>query len=343
MASSSFRPANNPRLGIAFICLGMVVITVNDSIVKVFSDRYPLHEIVFVRAAVALLFSLVVLQFEGGLKALRTGRPAAHIARGLCMVVANLAFFGALASVPLADVTALFFVAPLLITLLSIPFLGEKVGIRRFTAVAVGFVGVLVMLRPGAGELEHAPDRLTLLLPMVAALAYATMQILTRKLRASAPASAMAIYIQGMFIAVSLGFFTVAGDGRFAEGVENKSWLFLFRAWVWPTLEHWLVFVLLGGLSGFIAYALTQAYRLADAATLAPFEYVALPSAIALGWLVFDHLPDLWVLLGCTLIAGSGIYVYWRERRLAEGGGGRRRPEPTERGRAARADDLADP
>ena len=325
MAGSAFRPANDPRLGIALICLGMMVITVNDSIVKALSDRYPLHEIVFVRAIVALLFSLAVLRFEGGLRALRTGRPAAHIARGLCMVAANLAFFGALASIPLADATALFFVAPLLITLLSIPFLGEKVGIRRFSAVAVGFVGVLVVLRPGAGELEH--DRLTLLLPMAAALAYATMQILTRKLRASAPASAMAVYIQGMFIAVSLGFFAVAGDGRFAEGMENRSWLFLFRAWVWPTPEHWLILVLLGGLSGFIAYALTQAYRLADAATLAPFEYVALPSAIALGWLVFDHLPDLWVLLGCALIAGSGIYVYWRERKLADRGARRCSPE----------------
>ena len=319
MTGNAFRPANESRLGIALICLGMMVITVNDSIVKALSDRYPLHEIVFVRAVVALLFSLVVLHFEGGLRALRTGRPAAHIARGLCMVVANLAFFGALASVPLADVTALFFIAPLLITLLSIPFLGEKVGIRRLSAVVVGFIGVLIMLRPGAGELEHAPDRLTLLLPMVAALAYATMQILTRKLRASAPASAMAIYIQGMFILVSLGFFVVAGDGRFAENTDNRTWLFLFRAWVWPPLEHWLLFVLLGGLSGFIAYALTQAYRLADAATLAPFEYVALPSAIALGWIVFDHLPDRWVLLGCALIAGSGIYVYWRERRLAAG------------------------
>ena len=326
MARRAFRPANDPRLGIALICLGMMVITVNDSIVKALSDRYPLHEIVFVRAVVALLFSLVVLRFEGGLRALRTGRPAAHIARGLCMVAANLAFFGALAAIPLADATALFFVAPLLITLLSIPFLGEKVGVRRFSAVAVGFAGVLVMLRPGAGELEHAPDRWTLLLPMAAALAYATMQILTRKLRASAPASARAVYIQAMFIAVSLGFFAVAGDGRFAEGMENKSWLFLFRAWVWPTLEHWLIFALLGGLSGFIAYSLTQAYRLADAATLAPFEYVALPSAIVLGWLVFDHLPDLWVLLGCTLIAGSGIYVYLRERQLAERGGRRRAP-----------------
>ena len=317
MAGRGFRPAHNPRLGIAFICLGMMAITVNDSILKQFSDRYPLHEIVFVRAAVALLFSLAVLRFEGGFRALRTRRPGAHIARALCMVVANMSFFGALAAIPLADATALFFVAPLFITLLSIPFLGERVGIRRFSAVAVGFVGVLVVLRP-AGEIGQAVDRLILLLPVVAALAYAAMQILTRRLRASAPASAMAVYIQGTLIAVSVGFFVVAGDGRYAAGMESKSALFLLRAWTWPTPEHWLWFVLLGGLSAFIAYAVTQAYRLSDAATLAPFEYIALPMAIALGWLVFDHLPDVWVLLGCALIAGSGVYVYRRKKNLAD-------------------------
>ena len=326
MSSRAAGPAGNPRLGILFICLGMFVITINDTIVKQLSDRYPLHEIVFVRAAVAMLFSLVMLQFEGGFRALRTRSLGPQLARGLCMVIANMAFFGALAALPLADVTAMFFVAPLFITLLSIPFLGEKVGLRRFSAVAVGFVGVLVMLRPGSAGLEHAPDRLTLLLPIVAALAYATMQILTRRLRATAPASAMAIYIQGMFILVSLGFFVVAGDGRYAENLENKSLLFLFRAWIWPPVEHWLLFVLLGGLSAFIAYSLSQAYRLADAATLAPFEYVALPSAIALGWLAFDHLPDLWVLLGCALIAGSGIYVYSRERKLTAASARRRPP-----------------
>ena len=159
-----------------------------------------------------------------------------------------------------------------------------------------------------------------MLLPVVAALAYASMQILTRRLRASAPASAMAIYIQGTLVAVSLAFFVVAGDGRFAVGVESRSALFLLRAWSWPTLEHWLWFMLLGVMSAFIAYALTQAYRLTDAATLAPFEYVALPMAIALGWLVFDHLPDVWVVLGCALIAGSGLYVYRRKRTLAAGG-----------------------
>ena len=318
MSSSGFRPAHNPRLGILFISLGMMAITVNDAILKQFSDRYPLHEIVFVRAVVAMVFSLAMLRFEGGLRALRTRRLGPHIARALCMVVANLAFFAALAAIPLADATALFFVAPLFITLLSIPFLGEKVGLRRFSAVAVGFVGVLVVLRPGGGELGPGLERPAMLLPVVAALAYAGMQILTRRLRASAPASAMAVYIQGTLIAVSLGFFVVAGDGRYAAGVESKSALFLLRAWVWPTLEHWLWFGFLGCLSACIAYAVTQAYRLSDAATLAPFEYVALPMAIGLGWLVFDHLPDLWVLLGCALIAGSGVYVYRRKKMLAD-------------------------
>ena len=312
----------------------MMAITVNDSILKQFSDRYPLHEIVFVRAAVATLFSLVMLQFEGGLRALRTRRPGLHIARGLCLVVANMAFFAALAAIPLADATAVFFVAPLFITLLSIPLLGERVGIRRFSAVVVGFVGVLVVLRPGGSELGDGFDRVTLLLPVVAALAYAFMQILTRRLRASAPASAMAVYIQGSLMAASLAFLVVVGDGRYAVGIENKSALFLLRAWTWPTPEHWLWFVLLGAISAFIAYALTQAYRVSDAATLAPFEYVALPMAIALGWLVFDELPDLWVLLGCALIAGSGVYVYRRKKKLVEAEigapPGRREPEPTD-------------
>ncbi len=320
MSSRAVGPASNPRLGIAFICLGMFVITINDTIVKHYSDRYPLHEIVFLRATVAMFFSLVMLQFEGGFRALHTRRLGAQLARGLCMVIANMAFFGALAALPLADVTAIFFVAPLFITLLSIPFLGEKVGVRRFSAVIVGFIGVLIMLRPGTEEMEDAPDRMALLLPILAAFAYACMQILTRRLRASAPASAMAVYIQGVFIIVSLGFFIVAGDGRYAADAESKTMLFLLRAWTWPAPEDWLPLVLLGGLSAVIAYSLTQAYRLSDAATIAPFEYIALPMAIALGWLVFDHLPDIWVLLGCALIAGSGIYVFRREKRLAEAG-----------------------
>ncbi len=127
----AFPPAHNPGLGIVFICLGMMADATHNSIVKQLSGRYALHEIVFVRATVALLFSLAMLRFEGGLRALRTRHLGPHIARGLCMVVSNMAFFGALAAVPLTDATALFFVAPLFIALLSIPFLGERVDILR--------------------------------------------------------------------------------------------------------------------------------------------------------------------------------------------------------------------
>ena len=109
-----------------------MTITVNDAILKQFSDRYPLHEIVFVRATVAIAFSLAMLRFEGGLRALRTRRPGAHIARGLCMVVANMTFFAALAAIPLADATALFFVAPLFIR----PFSPSRSSARRWGSAA---------------------------------------------------------------------------------------------------------------------------------------------------------------------------------------------------------------
>jgi S-adenosylmethionine uptake transporter len=295
----------------------MFCISINDAIVKQLSGAYPLHQMVFVRSAIGILFSLSILQFEGGFRALRTKRIGLHALRGLLVVGANMSFFAALAVLPLADATALFFVARPFITLLSIPFLGEKVGVRRLSAVLVGLLGVLVMLRPGFGTSEQTPDRSILLLPIVAAFTYAGMQILTRRLGVSSTASAMAVYIQGTFIVVSLGFWVVAGDGRYADGAENESIVFLLRAWTWPADGDWVWFLLLGLMSAVIGYSLSQAYRSADAATIAPFEYVALPMSIMWGWVVFGHLPDIWVSAGIALIASSGIYVFLREKQKA--------------------------
>ena len=318
-------PANdNFGTGIAFIVFGMLCITINDTIIKQFSDRYPLHQMVFLRSLIGICFSFGLVLFEGGLRALRTSQPLLHLLRALCLVAANMLFFLALATSPLADVTALFFVAPLFITLLSIPILGEKVGIRRFAAVIVGFIGVLIMLRPGSASGGAEADRLTLLLPVAAAFAYSVMQILTRKLALDATASAMAIYTQGTFIIVGIGFWLIAGDGRFAEGLENPSWIFLLRAWAWPTWEEWPLILFLGLLSAGISYSLARAYRSADAASIAPFEYVAMPLAIFWGWLVFGDFPDAWVLAGSALIAGAGIYVFIRERQRARPNAARR-------------------
>ncbi len=308
-------PSNdNPKTGIALIMFAMVCITINDMLVKQLSYGYPLHQMVFIRSAIGLPIMLVVLQFEGGFRMLRTRHIGLHLLRGLCIVGANMAFFAALAELPLADTTALFFVAPLFITLLSIPLLGEKVGPRRLAAVVVGFLGVLVILRPGAGADAEAPNRLMFLLPVAAALGYAMMQILTRRLRVSAPASVMAVYIQFAFIATSIAFLLVAGDGRLAEGVESKSGQFLLRAWAWPTPADWPLFIALGVLAAVVGYTLSQAYRTANAATLAPFEYTAMPLAIMWGWTIFGERPDVWLYVGSTLIVGAGIYVFLREK-----------------------------
>ncbi len=314
---------DNFNKGILFMVFGVFCITMNDTIIKQFSDSYPLHQMVFLRSAIGIGFSLGLLQFEGGFRALRTSRPLLHLLRGLCLVAANMAFFLALATTPLADVTALFFVAPLFITLLSIPVLGEKVGIRRFAAVLAGFAGVLIMLRPGSAETGEA-DRLTLLLPVVAAFCYACMQVLTRKLGIASTASAMAVYTQGTFILVCAGFWLVAGDGRYAEGLESESMIFLLRAWTWPADSDWPLLLFLGLLSALISYSLAQAYRSSDAASVAPFEYVAMPMAILWGWLVFGDLPDAWVLAGSALIAASGTYVFLREKQRARPNAARR-------------------
>ncbi|MGI9408869.1 MAG: DMT family transporter [Hyphomicrobiaceae bacterium] len=308
---------NSVRAGIGFVVLAMFCISINDVLIKQLSGSYPLHQMVGVRSGIGILFSLFILQFEGGFRVLRTNRIGLHLLRCFSVIAANMLFFAALAAIPLADATALFFVAPLFITLLSIPVLGERVGVRRLAAVGTGFLGVLIMLRPGGVSGDASYHWLILILPVLGAFAYASMQVLTRALGPSSKASAMAVYVQGGFIITSFGFWLIAGDGRFAEGLENKSAIFLLRAWSWPTAQDWPLFVVLGLMSAVIGYALTQAYRSADATTIAPFEYVALPMSIMWGWMVFGHWPDAWVMTGIVLIAGSGVYVFIREKQRA--------------------------
>jgi S-adenosylmethionine uptake transporter len=305
-----------PPLAILLIVAGMVLITINDSLIKALGGDYPLHQMVFVRSGIGILFSLLILQFEGGFRELRTSTPGLHLLRGLLVVLSNMTYFAALAVMPLADAVALFFIAPLLITLFSALFLKERVGVHRVTAILVGFAGVLVMMRPGMGGAGpgDGPERWTVLLPLLAATAYAAMQVLTRKLGVYSKASALAVYIQGVFLAVSVAFYLVAGDGRLAEGVEEESLVFLLRAWTWPAPGDWPLFIALGIMSGGIGYLLSAAYKMGNAATVSSFEYTALPMAIASGWLVFAEVPDLWVLAGTVLIAGAGIHVFMRER-----------------------------
>lgn len=313
---------NRPALGIALICLGICAISVNDLLIKLLSNGYPLHQIVATRSLIGLIFSLILVQFEGGWTILRTATPGLHLLRGILVVFANMTFYAAVAVMPLAQATALFFVAPLFITLLSIPMLGEKVGPLRLSAVVVGFVGVVVMQQPWASQTEVS--RLAMTLPVIAALLYALMQVLTRKLGVKSRASAMAVYIQVTFLLVSIGFYVVAGDGRFAQGSDNPSTQFLLRAWILPTAEDLPIFAGLGLMAGIVGYCLSAAYRLASAATVAPFEYIGLPLAIFWGWSVFGEWPNPAVWAGCALIVGAGLFVFLREQQRNAPATGRR-------------------
>jgi drug/metabolite transporter (DMT)-like permease len=299
--------ADTRILGILCIVGAVFAFTLQDSVIKLMSGSYPLHEIVLGRAVVAALLTLVMARLEGGLQVLRTRRPGLHLARGMLLVVANMSYFLALAAMPLGEAAAVFFVAPLMITALSVPLLGERVGPRRWTAVLAGLAGVALVLRPGSGAMEPAA-----LLPLLAASCYALVQITTRRLGVTDRASAMAFYVQLSFVLASGAIGLLLGDGGYAGG-GHPSLEFLLRAWVRPGLGDGLLIVACGFLVAIGAYLASQAYRVGEANLIAPYEYAALPLAVLLGYLFWNDYPDLPAVLGILLIVGGGLFVFHRE------------------------------
>ncbi len=304
------------RLGILAVLAAMFFISINDMLIKALSGDYPLHELVFARTAIGIGFSFLILQLEGGVHLLKTAQPWLHVLRALLVVLANSAFYAAIVVMPIATANAIYFISPLFVTLLSIPVLGEKVGPRRILAVLAGFGGVLLMILPQMGS-EEGSLGWVVVLPMLAAAGYAGMAVLTRKLGQASRASALAIYLQAAFLLVSIGFFLVAGDGRFVDASSNASLVFLLRPWVWPETADLLPMAGLGVLSAAVGYTASQAYRLASASVVAPFEYVLLIFSLFWGWTVFGEWPRPSVFAGAAVIIAAGVYVFLRENRPA--------------------------
>lgn len=294
--------------GAAYALAAVMCFSVNDVAIKFLSGGYALHQVVFIRALVALVaFFCLVMPFVGGLSVLRTRRPLMHLLRGLCVVAANMCLFLGLAALPIADATAIFFVSPLIITLFSVIFLRESVGPRRWAAIAVGFVGVLVIVKPGTAAFQGAA-----LLPVAAAVLYATLHMLTRRIGGTESAPTMAVHIQFTFLLASALIGLGLGDGRFA-GSGHPSLEFLFRAWNWPATADYPILIAIGITGLFGGLFISQAYRLSEAAFAAPFEYAAMPLAILWGITVFGTWPDATAWIGIALIIGSGLYLLWRE------------------------------
>jgi drug/metabolite transporter (DMT)-like permease len=250
--------------------------------------RYHVFQVVWLQTVVAFTLMLAAALARGGLARLRTRQYRLHALRGLLTIISINAAFYSYANMPLADVYAVLFTVPLLVTALSVPMLRETVGWRRWTAVLVGFSGVLLMIRPGNGLMASA-----VLVPLASAIATAIGFILVRKLQATETTESMGVY------------------GNIAMLVAMAPLLpAVFRI---PTQFDMSLSLLGGGLGAIGFVLLVQAYRAAPVAVIAPFQYSQMPFAVLAGLMLFDDRPEPMVLAGAAIVAASGVYILHRE------------------------------
>jgi len=286
---------------------GKLLFAIQDVIIKEMSGAYPIHQIMTIRGLVAIVLLLILIHFSLRLAALKMHHPGYHVLRGLLMFIAFMAFYTALAEISLTTATALFFTAPFFITLLSIPMLGERVGIRRFISILTGFIGVLIVLRPDTEQFS-----LIALLPIMAAFFYALCQVLVRYARMTAPASIMSLYASISFalLAPIMGWMLSGSDPLQAMAPSEKTMLL---PWSRPGSFDMMLLTFTGVTSALGFMFMSYAYKHAQASRLAPFEYVMIVWVTVLSYLVWAEVPDLATMTGIGIIILSGIYVLRRE------------------------------
>ncbi len=282
-------------LGIGMTLLAMCLFTTMDTIGKSLTATYPFQQVVWARYFFQFALMLVMLPHLGIAGLLRTRRHGLQIIRGLLLAVATICMFGAISVVPLADAYTITFTAPLLVTALSVPLLKERVGWRRWSAVLVGFAGVLIVIRPGFGEVPWQ-----LALPLVTAACFALYQILTRLVSVDPDETPFVM------------LFYVAWVGAVIMTLMVPFY------WQPVALADWPWLVAMGGLGAIGHLILIRALVIAPASLIAPFTYSQIVWALLAGWLVFGDLPDVWMLLGCTVIVASGLFVFYREAVLGK-------------------------
>lgn len=268
----------------AFACL--------DTLLKLLSEHYPTSQVVALRGVASVPFFLLPALAMRRLRTLKPVRWHWHIGRGVLQITVLGLFVYAVRQLSLADTYAIFLSAPLLVTALSVPLLKEHVGWRRWIAIAVGMCGVLVMLKPSGSSLVT----LGALAAFVSAMAYAVSAISVRILARTDSTASIALW---QLVVMSL----IAGA-------------YAAPSWKPVALEHWLWVLAAGGFGALGLHMLTEAFRVAPASVVAPFEYTALLYGTIMDWLLWNVLPSARVWTGGGLVIVSGLYLVWRERQL---------------------------
>jgi drug/metabolite transporter (DMT)-like permease len=274
------------RLGILWMLVAQLLFFAGNAVAKHLAETYPVPLVIWARLAFQMLLLAPLLPRLRPL--LVTRRMGMQVVRAAFLVSSTGFFYLAIHILPLADASAILYIAPLLITVLSMPLLGERVGAWQWVAVAIGFAGALIVIRPGVDFLQPA-----LVIPLAAALGFAFVQISSRSLGRTDPPMTTFVHttiVSALLASAAVPFF-----------------------WITPSVEGWVTMAAIGVLSGGGQFAMIKAFAWAPAAVVAPFNYTGLVWAILFGFFVFGEIPDIWIILGATLITTSGLYIFRRE------------------------------
>ena len=283
-------PAPAAALGIALVLIGMFLFTANDALGKWLVATYSVGQVLLIRSAAALVALLPFIWLWGRPAIISRDRSGLQFLRVVFSTAEVFCFYSAVYFLPLADVMTFWLAAPIYVAALSPLLLGERVGWRRWIGIVVGFIGVLIVLNPSAATLT-----LPALISVVGSLTFALMMLTGRMLRRT-PDTAL-VFWQTM--------------GALAAGLVLAPW-----GWVDPTGFDWMLLGSLGIIAMGAHVLINRSLKLADAATIAPFQYTLLPWAVIFGYIFFDDIPRWNMLIGAAVIVGAGLYIYFREQRL---------------------------
>ena len=294
--------------GIGFLLLAMLIGSLQAVAVKWIGGNYSVLEIVTFRSLVALPVTLIFFRLEGKKGLPTTTQPKLQIVRGLFLFLSYTTYMMGLAALPLADIEAIRFSGPMMITILSVFMLSEKVELRRWLALIVGFAGILLIIKPGSTHFNEGS-----LFVLISVLFYALTVILTRKMNATDSSATMAyfsswVYLVAAFITSPLA----AAVGEIPNA--HPSIAFLFHAWTMPTALDLFIMSGLGLVWAGWMYFMTRAYSVAQASVIAPFEYVSLPINIMWGFAIWHEIPAITTIAGAVLTLLSGMYILVREQ-----------------------------
>ncbi len=298
---------NNPK-GIILILIGMLIFSIQDSIMKYIYNSVSLYEIYIIRTSVSFLIILLFLKLTKKPIIFKTHYPFLTFCRVILFFFGFSSFYISLTIMPLVTATALFFITPFLITIFAKFFLKDQIGLRRWSAVIIGFIGVYIILNPNFDNFNYLK-----LTPILCAFCYSLSMIIIKKTsdKDDVYQQMFQFYIGALIISGT--FYFLIGDGQY-NTINNPAAQFIFREW-FSNLEFSLIYLIILGFTASVGFLLLfSAYRIASPAVVSPFEYSILVWSSLSGWFFFDEIPGIRTIFGIILIVCGGIYIFIREK-----------------------------